>query len=812
MIKKICDYEESDIRSLRELSPAADRYLEILQNSSASSFDARLKKKKLTSWVEAALATYHQTASPKDICLDWSLAADQVIKSASETLSLKEKGLAVFALGKLGAYELNLSSDIDLVVLSKDVPTMEMIKTTREFVKTISSVSEFGSGFRVDLDLRPGGAGSPLVCHVGRFQDYYWTQSELWERMALVRLRAICGPEELINEVLEARDQFCYRKYLDYSLLEELKRLRPKIHSTAGRLSQTQVINLKLTPGYIRDIELFINAHQIIYGGKEKRLRTTSTEEAATQLQSFEKTSGLFEKLLRYYWDYRQWENQIQAINDFQTHDLDPKNPPAGWKWPSEQALSKMSHFVDDSISDLLGPAVNLSPAETSSEIISEGRLRELGFSEESIRSVWPEVKKASVLSRQKNVDETKRSEVIIQFVNEISNSAFDKDLGLKGLRDFLNSIRAKATFFHLLSKEEKLVKDLSFLFGLSPYLGSLFSTRPELLDSFLFNQDEPFSRDMEKALVQMAERKRLAEIRSALAFLSKLELQALTRTLSETADSISTHLLELIREETGAEEIYLLALGKWGGFELGFKSDLDFVFVSPAAPTENHHRLVRRFISRMRDPSAGGSIYNIDTRLRPSGKSGALIVQESQLMDFLKTKASPWERQAYIKGRWINREAHFQSAFPLEKGLTSEDLLELRSIRRKLILPWISREISLKLGEGGIVDVELALQTLALDKRIVPKDGSTRALFEALDLEDSFLFHHYFELRKIEQVVRILSIEPEPKLSMSKSFIPLVARVFSQEPQSLLSSLEENMRKAALEIRKTDPTYRGRS
>src|SRR5690606_15896565 len=114
-------------------------------------------------------------------------------------------------------------------------------------------------------------------------------------------------------------------------------------------------------------------------------------------------------------------------------------------------------------------------------------------------------------------------------------------------------------------SKEEKLVKDLSFLFGLSPYLGSLFSTRPELLDSFLFNQDEPFSRDMEKALVQMAERKRLAEIRSALAFLSKLELQALTRTLSETADSISTHLLELIREETGAEEIYLLALGKWG-------------------------------------------------------------------------------------------------------------------------------------------------------------------------------------------------------------------------------------------------------
>lgn len=808
MIKKIHDYEEDEIHSLRQISPATNRYLELLKNSSSSSFDARIKTQRLGSWVEAALATYHQSAPPRDVCKSWSLAADQMIRSVSEVLGLTEKGLAIFALGKLGANELNLSSDIDLVILSKEAPTQEMTKLTRDFVKIISSTTEFGSGFRVDLDLRPGGFGSPLVCNLGRFQDYYWTQSELWERMALVRMREICGPKELIAETLEARDQFCYRKYLDYSLLEELKRLRPKIHATAGKFSRPDSINLKLTPGYIRDIELFINAHQIIYGGKEKKLRTTSTDLAANQLGVFEKNPGLFKELLNIYWKYRQWENQVQAVNDFQTHDLDLKNKPKGWSWPSETTLLEMSDFVDDSISDLLGPATKPDPKESDSEILSDEKLRELGFSEDSIQLVWPEVKKASVLSRQKNVDEMKRSEVILQFVNEISNSAFDKDLGMKGLRDFLNSIRAKATFFHLLSKEQKLVKDLSFLFGLSPYLGSLFSTRPELVDSFLFNRDEPFSLDMEKALVQMAERKRLAEIRSALAFLSQLELESLTLTLSQTADAISIHLLEIIKRETNTEDIYLLALGKWGGYELGFKSDLDFLFVSPNAPSEDHHRLVRRFISRMRDTSAGGSIYSIDTRLRPSGKGGALIVQESQLVNFLRSKASPWERQAYLKGRWINRDVHFQDLLNFNRGLTREDLSELKSIRDKLITRETTQEISLKLGEGGILDIELGLQTLILDSKTATDGGSTANFFKALNMEKSFLFKHYFNLRKLEQIIRILSVESDPKLSAAKPFLPLAARILSREPEELLDSLRKDMKQAALEIKNIDPTF----
>lgn len=802
MIKPLNEYEEDELHLLRQSSSAAGQYLEYLKKH-PEKFEDILKHQRIKAWLESSLATLLDNSSTQDICLYWSDKADQILIQACQKLKFDELGLGLFALGKLGAQELNLSSDVDLIIVSKDVYTPEMLKAARSFVQIVSP------SFRVDLDLRPGGPGSPLVSTLNRFQDYYWTQSDLWERMALVRLRPIAGELSLLAEVLTARDQFCYRKYLDYSLLEELKRLRPKIHKTAPTASSSKV-NLKLTPGFIRDIELFINAHQIIYGGKEPQLRTHSTHQAARSLAQIEKSPELFKTLLEYYWLYRKWENQTQAINDFHTHSFDPINPPSGWKWPSKSVLESMSSFVDENISGLLGQVQKTKESIAhESGRFSEKRLELLGFSKESIDDVWPEVKKASVLSRQKDIDEIKRVEVIEKFIEELSRSAFDKDLGLKGLRDFLSSIRAKATFFHLLSKEHKLIKDLSFLFGLSPYLGSLFSNRPELIDSFILNRDEPFSHDIEVALVQMAERKRIAEIRSALAFLAHLRLDSLTHTLTQTADDIATHLLDLIQSEVNPKKkIYLLALGKWGGRELGFKSDLDFIFVSKDAPEEKHHRIVRRFISHLRDPSASGIIYNIDTRLRPSGKGGALIVQEEQLYEFLEERASSWERQAYLKARWIGQPKIFKTHFHVARGLSSSEINELKEIRNKLIIPFRSNAISIKHSRGGIVDIELALQTLILKQKIEPISSSTEDFFRTLKMEDHFLFRHYFLLRRLEQISRILSTEVDPLISIEKRFTLRAARILEKEPQELLREIEDGMNEASKYLAEIDPSY----
>jgi glutamate-ammonia-ligase adenylyltransferase len=807
MINPIESYSSAQVQELRRFSPAVDHALELLRRT-PSSEETKLRQERSRSWTQAAFATFYETSSAKEVCAFWSLTAERMVQAAARACAFEELGIAVFALGKLGAGELNLSSDIDLILMIKDASTAESaVKPVRRFLQWISSPSEFGPGFRVDLDLRPGGPGSPLLCPLSRFQDYYWTQAELWERMALVRLRPLFGDENFVEEVCKARDQFCYRKYLDYSLLEELKRLRPKIHRTAGSSTSADQVNFKLDPGYIRDIELFINAHQIIYGGKELSLRTPSTTQAAENLSAFEKRPRLFSELLDIYWKYRQWENQVQAVQDFQTHTLDLSHPPAGWRWPDKKALQETSAFVDTHITDLLGAAFE-TEGTSSGGFLEEEDLLKLGYSREAVETLWPEVKKASVLSRQKEVDETKRAEVIERFLKEISQSAFDKDLGLKGLMDFLNSIRAKATFFHLLSKEGQLIKDLSFLFGLSPYLGSLFSNRPELIDSFLFNRDEPFAEEMEKALVQMAERKRLAEIRAALHFLKHMDLGTLTKTLTATADQICTHMLNLLQKETSSDPLFLLALGKWGGEELGFRSDLDFVFVSPHAPTEKHHRLVRRFISRLRDPSVGGSIYQLDTRLRPEGKGGALIIEESALWDFLKNKAQAWERQAYLKGRWVNQERIFQKDLPLEKPLSPQERTELKAIREKLIRAPLEKEISLKFDPGGLVDIELALQTLILQRLLRPTSGGTENFFEILKMKEHFLYRHYLEIRKLEQMGRMLSLESEPSFSTQKSHVRLIAKILQQDPEDLVSGVKSRMKQARAELLLMDPTF----
>src|SRR5690606_4306300 len=160
-------------------------------------------------------------------------------------------------LGKLGANELNLSSDIDLMIVTEEMPRQEQFRAARQFVARLSEGGPSGFCFRVDLDLRPGGQFSPLSCSATQLQDYYWSLGETWERLALVRFRAVCGEKATIQQVEDIVRRYCYRKHLDYGLLEDLKKLRSQIHH---HHFNAKAVNLKLVPGGIRDIELFVHA------------------------------------------------------------------------------------------------------------------------------------------------------------------------------------------------------------------------------------------------------------------------------------------------------------------------------------------------------------------------------------------------------------------------------------------------------------------------------------------------------------------------------------------------------------------------
>jgi glutamate-ammonia-ligase adenylyltransferase len=183
-----------------------------------------------------------------------------------------------------------------------------------------------------------------------------------------------------------------------------------------------------------------------------------------------------------------------------------------------------------------------------------------------------------------------------------------------------------------------------------------------------------------------MSERKLLTELWAANQFLNEKSPDGLFTRVTQTADEIALQLLSQLKHDFPDSLLKIVALGKWGGEELGLRSDLDFIFVTPGAPKESDFKVARRFISRLTDPLKGGNLYEVDLRLRPSGQSGTLLVAEDSLATYWKESAQAWERQAYSRARplgGLKLDKNILSA----RGLSAEDLEELKRIRSKLLV-----------------------------------------------------------------------------------------------------------------------------
>ncbi|MDZ4084243.1 MAG: hypothetical protein U1E10_14975, partial [Bdellovibrionales bacterium] len=219
--------------------PAIQRYLSLLGHAQPSSPAARLKFQRHKAWLECALALFHQSATDRDVCTYWSQTADRNIAVAAKLSGLDQFPVSVFALGKLGAEELNLSSDVDLIFVAED-GLQAPLKEAREFIKILSEVDEWGFCHRVDITIRPGGSAASMIPTVSQFENHYGYQGEAWERLALIRLRPIplspdapfkAERQALEEEVLKFSQGFSFRRHLDYSVFEELRLLLSRIRS-----------------------------------------------------------------------------------------------------------------------------------------------------------------------------------------------------------------------------------------------------------------------------------------------------------------------------------------------------------------------------------------------------------------------------------------------------------------------------------------------------------------------------------------------------------------------------------------------------
>jgi len=760
--------------------------------------EEQLRNERQQIWSSLASAALQNSQNPQQICLQWSQAADDLLRKAFE-YCFPSRGLALFALGKLGSLELNLSSDVDLLLVAENEEAVSL-SSLRKFQKILAERHFSGFVFRVDFDLRPGGKQGPLIPTLDQFKDYYGNYGETWERLAFVRLRPLCGDAVLQNEVIAFAHKFSFRKHLDFTLLEDLKTLRSKIQGHYWARTQDGVIDLKLGIGGIRDVELFVHALQVIHGGRDSSLQIRGTGEALRLLQ--EKNllpSEEAQFLSRHYWNLRALENYVQAQNDEQTHLLKTDGAHPEFVATALQTLQIEMQRCDKIVKTLLG--------EAPQEVSLEDELKKTGLAENDVQELWQEIIGQEVLSRNKGRDEIARKAFLAAFLETLQEQKGDIRRGLLLLKDFIRGTRAKASFFSMLLREKELLHELAWLFGHSPYLARILCNRPELLDSFVYRAQDKLSEDPGVLLEQLAERKLLSEVINGSAFLEDKNLPALLRNLSSTADSIVEALLAALKNEYPSE-IQVLALGKWGGRELGFRSDLDFIFVVPGEPAENDFKVAKRFISRLTEPHRGGNIYSIDMRLRPSGKAGPLVISRADLSAYLANDASAWERQAYLKSRFVG-ETGASSLYPLfaQRGLSEADLQELERIR--LQLQSEAPTVNLKFSEGGLVDVELAAQAYLLFHKITPHSSATADFLRAAGISGTVLLHNYERLRQIEQMLQLVASESLVELHPNHESFHALALALHTTSAKLMEEVSDLLAANITTLKELDPRRR---
>jgi [glutamine synthetase] adenylyltransferase / [glutamine synthetase]-adenylyl-L-tyrosine phosphorylase len=757
-------------------------------------------------------------------------------------------GFCVLGMGKLGGEELNFSSDVDvLYVYDADGRTQGpnaidhfafYARLAEEVTRAVGGTARGGFVFRVDLDLRPEGRSGPIVNSARALELYYEAQGAPWERFALLKARPIAGDLAAGEEVLRRLAPFVWRKYLDLSAVEEMRTLKARAEREAGRRGG---LDLKLGPGGIREVEFFAQALQLLHGGKDANLRERSTLRALDRLLFAGLISSRDRDLLaEAYLFLRRLEHRVQMVAERQTHAL-PEDPAerarlarrAGYPSPREEALARLDRDlrehrgnVESRFRDLLrvaeggapeaDPDAMLAVDPASSDEERSSALRALGFAD-------PDASAAEVsrLSRRRGTPFSPAASPEVQraapgLIHEVARAP-DPDQALRHLADLFGQLSDPRPIASLLVSSPRTARLLVSLFGSSDFLSRSLLRHPELIDQLVHRGSAPLVRSREEMEAELRGRLAGREVEDQLAELRRLrneellrigvhdvagalESDSVSRQLSDLADvcvtaSFSLALAEVERREGvprhadgSRATLCVVGLGKLGGRELGYHSDLDLLFVysgggetDGARKVSNHEhfaRVAQRLISHLALQLREGSLYRVDTRLRPSGSAGPLVTSFEALASYHAREARLWERQALLRARGVagdaalfakaKREVLEKSLFrPLDAAAAARELLAMRERMEREIAAESSDRYNSKLGRGGLVDVEFAVQYLQLvhgaehpEVRAAATPEALQALCRAGFLapsDEEPLTRGYRFLRRVESRLRIV-------------------------------------------------------
>lgn len=704
----------------------------------------------------------------------------------------REQSMVVLAMGKHGARELNLSSDIDLIFAFPNQGETGNGRSHEEFftrvgrtvIQLLDTRTPEGFVFRVDMRLRPWGQSGALVSNFAAMHHYYTHQGREWERFAMVKARPVTGAPDAQVALEEDLKSFVYRRYVDFHALGALRRLKSMIQKEVRR--QQLEDNIKLGQGGIREVEFIAQAFQLIRGGQDPLLQERGTWPVLSMLaDEGYLPAAVSSELVAAYTFLRDLEHRIQALRDEQTQRLPADSTDRArlaWSmgFDSVEALldqlahhrERVHHHFQQVVAEDAGSARKLNPDMVA--LWRDGKAESPDLDAADVDAVLAFRNEAAVQRLQGQARDN-LDQVMPMLLTELADGG---QLGgrFEALRPILEAILRRSVYFVLLAENPDALRQLCRLAPASPWIANLLTQKPYLLDElsdpdslYRLPQRGELTDDLHQTLLRVPaddleqQMEVLRHFRhgrvlraAACEVAAMLPLMKISDYLAWVGEVVVEQALALAWQQMVAKhgrpsrengdwcelDFGVVAYGKMGGLELSYESDLDLVFLHQASAqgeTEGPKvidnvvfmaRLGQRLIHLLSTATPSGTLYEVDTRLRPSGNSGLLVTSLTAFEKYQNSKAWTWEHQALVRARFIAGDPDLQTAFnavrqdilqrPRDRTALREDVI---TMRRKMVGHLSSQAQKGQTGEvfhikqdpGGIVDLEFLVQYLVL-------------------------------------------------------------------------------------------------
>jgi [glutamine synthetase] adenylyltransferase / [glutamine synthetase]-adenylyl-L-tyrosine phosphorylase len=717
------------------------------------------------------------------------------------------QSLVVLGLGKLGAKELNFSSDIDLIFTYPEAGSSDgerpldneeyFLRLAQKLTKALDESTGDGMVFRVDLRLRPFGEAGPVALSFDAMEAYYQSHGREWERYAFIKARPIAGDLKAGEKLLQMLRPFVYRRYLDYGAFESLRDMKAMLTQEVGRRGLSD--NVKLGPGGIRELEFIGQMFQLIRGGREPQLRERGIVPVLKYLGSKNYLDPKdAEALLKAYSFLRRVENRLQEAGDQQLHDL-PEDEVGRTRlaftlgfadWASFRAVLDAEraevHRVFESV--VVAPKAiqeeSTANATWADDAEAEAKLKELGYQD---------AKEAARVLHSLREDATRqqgeRSRRLLQMIiPRLATAAMDvqgrtdvagggmpgatadapPDEVLKRLARVVEAIAKRSAYLALLTENPTALGQLARLAAESVWLVDMVVRSPILLDELIdprifkeFPSQDSLHAELEAVLAGIAaddlemqmdalrQFQQAAVVHAAAADLAgNAPLMKVSDFLTWTAEQVIRKALQIAWKQLVARHgrpqciehgrlrdarFAIVAYGKLGGWELGYGSDLDLVFLHDSRSAEQQTngpkvldnvefftRLAQRIINILSIPTTSGVLYQVDTRLRPSGAAGLIVSSIDGFALYQEQQAWTWEHQALLRARPVAGDREVTDLFrSVRRSVLSRerDLDKLKTdiaamrTRMRGEHKHARDDFDIKLDAGGLTDIEFMVQ-----------------------------------------------------------------------------------------------------